>query len=54
MSSHDSYLTRELSLQGDELVPATEIKMQFSPTKLEACFVKQDEKKQSGAFELKA
>ena len=45
VETESSYLTNELSLQEEELVPATEIRMDFSPTKLTQCFVKQDEKK---------
>ena len=51
-----SELTNELTTEENEnedLVPAVEIKMSFSPTKLNECFVQQNDKKQSGAFELK-
>ena len=50
-----SELTNELTTsdENEEMMPATEIKMSFSPTKLNECFVQQAEKKQSGAFEQK-
>ena len=50
-----SELTNELTTteENEDLMPATEIKMSFSPTKLNECFVQQTEKRQSGAFEQK-
>ena len=57
VSNETSELTNELTESDEEpenLVPATEIKLSFSPTKLTECFVKtSDEKKQSNAFEQK-